>query len=83
MHNEKDTGIDLPGPWIEHPGRDWAFQTRMLLDALLDQLKEAQLVLTLFQLASVQDNPSIDCRLRHLHASVVSPTLLYIWRLWT
>lgn len=47
MYAEQDTRIRLPGPWIEHPDRDWAFQTRMLLDAILDALDEAQLVLTL------------------------------------
>jgi len=68
MHSENETGLKLPGPWIEHPDRDWAFLTRMLLDALLDQLKEAQLVLTLFQEASAQDNASVDCQLRLLYA---------------
>jgi hypothetical protein len=68
MHSEKETGLELPGPWIEHPDRDWAFLARTLLDAILDQLKEAQMVLTLFQGASAHDNPSVDCRLRFLYA---------------
>jgi len=68
MHSGNETCLELPGPWIEHPHREWAFLSRMLLDALLDQLKEAQLVLTLFQGASAQDNPCVGCRLRSLHA---------------
>lgn len=68
MRNEKETRLKLPGPWIEHPDRNWAFRTRMLLDAILDELDEAQLVLRLFQEASGGDPLSGDFRLRRLYA---------------
>lgn len=45
MQNEN---YELPGPWIDHPDRDWAFLVWMLLDEILDQLNEARIVLPLF-----------------------------------
>ncbi|RJP46876.1 MAG: hypothetical protein C4583_18010 [Anaerolineaceae bacterium] len=49
MHNEDKDNRELPGHWIDHPDRDWAFLTRMLLDEILDQLNEARIVLPLFK----------------------------------
>jgi hypothetical protein len=68
MQNETKSALALPGNWIEHPDRNWAFLTQMLLDAILDQLDEAQLVLALFQGAGELHNPSADRRLHFLYA---------------
>lgn len=68
MHIDNEADFELPGSWIDHPDRNWAFLARMLLDELLDQLKEARLVVALFQEANSQEDPSVERRLRHLHA---------------
>lgn len=68
MDAEKETRPHLPSSWIGHSDGNWAFQTTMLLDAILDALAEAQLALDLFQGASGEDIPSADARLRRLYA---------------
>ena len=49
MQNKSIEKLQLPGSWIDHPDRDWAFLVQMFLDEILDQLNEARLVLMLFE----------------------------------
>lgn len=69
MYNEEES-LGLPGPWIDHPDRDWAFLVRMLLDKIIDQLSEAHIVLHLFKEKSelVSQSTEVDQRLRHVYA---------------
>lgn len=59
-------GLQLPAPWIDDPDRDWACSIRLLLDAIIDQLDEAALVLTLYEKANSEARD--DMRLRLLYA---------------
>lgn len=70
MTSEDELPLELPGWWIDHPDRDWAFLTQMLLDGVLDQLNEAALVLSLYRTAgdpTSQPPPGAN-RLPHLYA---------------
>ncbi len=58
MQNADEEIHELPGPWIDHPDRDWAFLVWMLLDEILDQLNEAHIVLPLFE-----EKSGLDTRL--------------------
>lgn len=49
MYNKNEENHELPGIWIDHSDRDWAFLVQMLLDGVLDQLDEARIVLPLFE----------------------------------
>ena len=70
MYNEGENSRELPGSWIDHPDRDWAFLVRMLLDEILDQLSEARIVLALFKEKSGANTQSseTDQRLRLVYA---------------
>jgi len=46
--------VELPGLWIDHSDRDWAFSIQLLLHAALDQLNDASLALTLFEEAWIE-----------------------------
>ena len=67
MDAEKQTRPHLPSPWIGHSDREWAFQTRLLLDAILDALDEAKLALKLYHEVN-KNYPYSDFRLRSLYA---------------
>ncbi len=58
MYNEDSR--ELPGPWIDHPDRNWAFLAHMLLDEILDQLNEARIVLPLFKEKSGANTQSTE-----------------------
>ena len=49
VRSDSTTRIELPGPWINHSDRDWAFLARMLLAEIIEQLDEAGLALRLFE----------------------------------
>ncbi len=70
MFNENEEHHELPGPWIDHPDRDWAFLIHMLLDEVLDQLNEARIVLPLFKEKSGSDTQvtGADQRLHLIYA---------------
>lgn len=52
---------NLPGLWIQHPDRDFAFVVQMVLSATYDQLDEAELLLRLFN-ALQEDHRLITAR---------------------
>ena len=62
--------LKLPGFWIDHPDRDWAFLVKMLLDKILDQLNEARLVLRLYEASngSASQVNGCDQRLHLIYA---------------
>ncbi len=63
--------LRLPGLWIDHQDRDWAFQMRILLNEVLDQINEAALVLDLYQASidSMRAQPvTAPSNLSHLYA---------------
>jgi hypothetical protein len=70
MYNETEESLELPGPWIDHPDRDWAFLVQMLFDEILDQLSEARIVLHLFKEKSelASQTTKVDQQLRQIYA---------------
>ncbi len=60
MYIKDEDSYELPGPWIDHPDRNWAFLVHMFLDEILDQLNEARIVLPLFKEKSGADTQSTE-----------------------
>lgn len=70
MTESVDRDLGLPGCWIDHPDRDWAFVAQMLLAEVTTQLAEAAVVLGLFLEAGkeLSSSPRDSARMRSLYA---------------